>query len=160
MRRKTVDGQSNTKWRPTAKIPPYKKAPKPDPLATSQRQDHTGHGCSWDPLVTTRFDVKTKHVPLTRNYNQMRNDKRNVTAHRLPPEFEMSGIRPFRYTDRPGPLAASSTATGRVLNPKTGRMHKTSSAKAGDANTRVCPTCSAVVKGNAWHLNKHIARHK
>ena len=37
---------------------------------------------------------------------------------------------------------------------------KTSSAKAGDANTRVCPTCKAVVKGNGWHLSKHMARHK
>jgi hypothetical protein len=87
-----------------------------------------------------------------------------------------SGPNPNKKTPKPAqsrysPGTGQAPHSGRAVKVKSAqhmaedeamiaKIHKSQASAKAAAGTRICPTCKATVKGNAWHLNKHMARHK
>jgi hypothetical protein len=145
-RRKSGPEKGPAKWQATPYVrPPNKKLrPVADPGATSQRQDHTGHGCTWDPKGykgNVHGSGGIHHAKVTTHLTGGASKRSYATKEQLATPKDPLTARREHYDKA---VAKERAAAG---GPSV-------------ANTRVCPKCKAVVKGNAWHLNKHMARHK
>lgn len=68
----------------------------------------------------------------------------------------------FTAREKAAKPAQSRYVPGTGKSPHSGKSEKLSyeDRNRPGPGTRICPKCGAVVKGNAWHLNKHMERHK